>query len=199
MRIVDRPPTPGRECQAGLGQREVRCDAADRQSQRRLETVAGGDPPGIGLLVGDLAVAIGVEVETRLEGRDLGLVDDDVEEDPVRLDADARVVVDREVAERMRRGQRRDEENAEDPEQDSKCPAARVALTANVRGHCGSTGRVRDRSVIVRASQIMRHIFGHAPRIHRRWPRRLGVWDTRYRLRRMNEPVGRGASDTLAP
>ena len=65
-----------------------------RSSQRAYAT-------GLDLLVGDLAVRVGVEVEACLEGRDLGLVDDDIEQDPVRLDAHARVVVDREVAERV--------------------------------------------------------------------------------------------------
>ena len=49
-----------------------------------------------------------------LEGRDLRLVDDDVEEHPVRFDAQLGVVVDREVAERVRGDDRRQDEGSDD-------------------------------------------------------------------------------------
>ncbi len=68
----------------GLDHGERLGGAVDRQRERRRELLAGGASTGVGLGVGDLAVAVGVEVEPCLEGRDLGLVDDDVEEDPVR-------------------------------------------------------------------------------------------------------------------
>ena len=100
---------PGREGQPGLVEGERAPRSVDGQRQARLERRACGRAPGVGLGVGDLAVAVGVEAEACLEGRDLGLVDDDVEQDPVGLDADAGVVVDREVAERMRRRERRDD------------------------------------------------------------------------------------------
>ena len=96
------PADAGREGQPGLVEDERLPRPVDAQRQARLEGSAGGRAPGVGLGVGDLAVAIGVEAEARLERRDLGLVDDDVEQDPIGLDADPGVVVDGEVAERMR-------------------------------------------------------------------------------------------------
>ena len=64
--------------------------------------IAGGHASRVRLVVGDLAVAVRIEVEACLERRDLRLVDDDVEQDALGLDPDPGVVVDREVAERMR-------------------------------------------------------------------------------------------------
>ena len=96
-------------------------------------------PAGVGLGVGDLAVAVGVEVEACLEGRDLGLVDDDVEEDPVRLDADPGVVVDREVAERVGGGERGDEQRSDQPSRTAR-PARVGATRATASREVGVVG-----------------------------------------------------------
>ena len=110
-RIVDSPPTPGgKESPASTTVSAWAVPSTVSASDGR-ELLAGGASAGVGLGVGDLAVAVGVEVELRLERGDLGLVDDDVEEDPVGLDADPRVVVDREVAERVGGGQRGNEQH----------------------------------------------------------------------------------------
>ena len=84
----------------------------------------------------DVAVAIGIEPETGLECRDLGLVDDDVEVDRVRFDPDPRVVVDREVAERMGGHEGRGEEQERDGPEDRDEGPARTARTG---GHGGAS------------------------------------------------------------
>ena len=116
--------------EAGLDDGEGLGRAVDRQRERRRQLLAGGAATGIGLGVGDLAVAVGVEVEPRLEGGDLGLVDDDVEQDPVGLDADAGVVVDREVAERVGGDERGDEQHSDCAEQGGETQASASARTA---------------------------------------------------------------------
>ena len=102
------PAAPGGKRQAGGDRARGRAAApVDGQGQRAGEDRTGGDPLGLGLVVGDRAVAVGVDPELLLEGRDLGLVDDDVEDHAVGLDPDPGVVVDREVAERVGEGERR--------------------------------------------------------------------------------------------
>ena len=77
-----------------------------------------------------------------LERRDLGLVDDDVEEDRGRLDADAGVVVDREVAERMRASARRAATSAASDRDDGEdCAELR-------RDHGDEGTRVRHRAEV---------------------------------------------------
>ena len=71
-----------RERQAGVGR--GRGPGATPPTVRSSDGVRPShavDAAGVGLGVGDLAVAVGIEGEARLEGRDLRLVDDDVEED----------------------------------------------------------------------------------------------------------------------
>ena len=113
--------------------------AVDAQRERRRERLAGGDAPGVGLGVGDLAVAVGVEVEARLEGRDLRLVDDDVEQDPVGLDPDPGVVVDREVAERVRGGDGGQQQHRERGEARERRGAA-GAIVERASSSCGVPG-----------------------------------------------------------
>ena len=79
--------------------------------------------------------------------RDLRLVDHDVEQDPVRLDPDPGVVVDREVAERMRGRDRRDDECGTQPSEGGE--GAEVSEVS---------GPVVHRHVV--ASQSMRHLVG---------------------------------------
>ena len=125
------------------GERAPRSVNGERQA--RLERRAGRRAPGVGFGVGDLAVAVGVEAEACLEGRDLRLVDHDVEQDPVGLDPNAGVVVDGEVAERMRRGERRDDECGAQPGQGGEAAEASAV-----------SGPVVHRHVV--ASQRMRHL-----------------------------------------
>ncbi len=123
----------GWEGQAGFGQGQVLADVVDGQVERRLQLLARGDPAGFGFAVGHVAVAVRVEVEPCLERRDLRLVDDDVEQDPVRLDPDPGVVVDREVAQRVGEGQRREQERGDDPERRSNEPATSPARSTHCR------------------------------------------------------------------
>ena len=90
-RIVDRPPTPGGNVRPASSRTSAgRAPSTVSVEDRGRATSHAVDAAGVGLVVGDLAVAVGVEAEAGLEGRDLGLVDDDVEQDPVGLDPDAR-------------------------------------------------------------------------------------------------------------
>ena len=89
---------------------------------------AGRHAAGLQLGVRDLAILVRVERLPRLEGRDLGLVDDEIEGDPVGFDPEPRVVVDREIAERVGKHDRRQEEPRED------------------RQHEGATGRTHQSS-----------------------------------------------------
>ena len=179
MRIVDRPPTPaGNVRPASVERRAFDATPSTVSASVGSSAVAGGrrarrrspsseTSPSPSVSKSRRAWKVGISAWSMTTSRR-------IRSGSTRMPG---VVVDREVAERMRGRQRRDEEHAEDPEQDRQRPATRVARTAYERGHCGSTVRGRDRSVIVRASQVMRHIFGHAPRIHRRWPdraRRMG-------------------------
>ena len=95
----------GREGESGGADRQRHPVIGDTQVERPGQRRARGRLRDVRLGGGDGAVAIGVDGLLGLEGGDLGLVDDDVEGDAVRRDHDARVVVDREIAERMRRGQ----------------------------------------------------------------------------------------------
>ena len=85
-----------------------RADAAsasaprDRQPQVIGDRLARGRARVLQFRIGHGAIEIEVDVLPRLEGRDLGMIDDDVERYSIRLDPDAGVVVDREVAERVR-------------------------------------------------------------------------------------------------
>ena len=93
--------------------------------QGRRERLALADSAGIGLGVRDVAIAVRIECEAGLEGGDLRLVDDHVEEDAVGLDPDPRVVVDREVSERVRHGQRRYHEGHRHADPHGETDAAR--------------------------------------------------------------------------
>ena len=73
-----------REGEPGFDRSEVERVVVGRQPQVGGELVAGRDPARLDLLVGDRPVGVGVEILARLEGGDLGLVDDDVEEDAAR-------------------------------------------------------------------------------------------------------------------
>src|SRR5439155_20413682 len=95
------PAGPGRKAQSGRLDAEGEWTTAGRQGQARRESIAGDLALGLRLGAGDLGVAVGVDPLALGERRDLGLVDDDVEVDFRRLDADAGVVVDREVPKRM--------------------------------------------------------------------------------------------------
>ena len=88
--MVDSPPTPAGKVRPASVSGERRAAPVDHEARAIGGASRRRHPAGVGLGVGDLAVAIGVEVEAGLEGRDLRLVDDDVEEDPVGFDADAR-------------------------------------------------------------------------------------------------------------
>ena len=95
-----------RERQARFGEAEVERSAIDRQGDRPADLVAGCQATSLDLVVGHGPVPVQIEILTRLEGRDLGVIDHDVEQDPIDLDADLGVVIDREVAERMSAGGR---------------------------------------------------------------------------------------------
>ena len=86
------------------------------QLERWGEGLALAHSTGVGLLVGDFAVAIGIEAQPSLERRDLGLVHDDVEQDPIGLDPHARVVVDREVAEGVGERHGRQDQDQSEPD-----------------------------------------------------------------------------------
>ena len=105
-RIVERPPAPGGKASPASVSVSDSATPSTRRSNDGRRPSQQHLAAGVDLGVGDLAVTVGVEVESRLEGRDLRLVDDDVEEDPVGLDAQAGVVVDGEVAERVGEGRR---------------------------------------------------------------------------------------------
>ena len=91
--------------------------------------------------VRDLAILVRVERLPRLEGRDLGLVDDEIEGDPVGFDPEPRVVVDREIAERVgehdgrqeerRRGLRQHEGATGGAHQSSSARVVRAVRTAS--------------------------------------------------------------------
>ena len=108
----------GWEAQPRGDRDEGQAPSGDRQAERRGEHRAGGDPLRLGLGVGHRAVRVRVDPELLLEGRDLGLVDHDVEDHPVRLDPDPGEVVDREIAQRMGQRQRGHDEGEPDARDD---------------------------------------------------------------------------------
>ena len=73
------PADAGREREAGLGQLEGLAHAIDLELERGEQAPAGLDAAGIDFGLRQLAVAVGVESEASLEGRNLRLVDHDVE------------------------------------------------------------------------------------------------------------------------
>ena len=86
--------------------RGVRCGQrrrgpVDGQPEELPLPIAGRPDGRRGLGIGDVAVAVGVHRLALLERRDLGHVDHDVEPDLAGRQRDSRVMVDREVAERV--------------------------------------------------------------------------------------------------
>ena len=75
---------------------------------------AGRHAASLQLGVGNFAILVRVERLPRLECRNLGLVNDEIEGDAVGFDPEPGVVVDREIAERMGQHDRRQEEPRED-------------------------------------------------------------------------------------
>ena len=109
----------------GLQRRHDGCSVGGQgQLGGNLRALGGSPRRRLGLV--DLAVAIEVECGPCLERRDLGLVDDDIEQDSIDLDPDPGVVVDREVAERMRQHEGRDQQRRGD--RDERAEAATSAL-----------------------------------------------------------------------
>ncbi len=96
-----------RERQPRLERLEPQRRTPGRQVDRARDRPASSHPAGVDLVVGHRAVAVEVEALARLERGDLGLVDNDIEQHAIGFDANLGVVVDREVAEWMRRGDRR--------------------------------------------------------------------------------------------
>ena len=81
-------------------------DAVNTELERSSQFGTGGDATGVHLIGGHLAVVVEVQDEASLERRDFGMVDDDIEQDPVLLDAQTSVVIDREIPQwvRLRQG-----------------------------------------------------------------------------------------------
>ncbi len=132
----------GREREPRLVEDERLGGTVDGQAEVGSELLAGRLATDIRLVVGYLAVAVGIEPEARLEGRDLGLVDDDVEPDRLGFDADPGVVVDREVAERMGGGDGRDDEHRRhrDEHADPQATAAGAPPTAGRPPRAAASG-----------------------------------------------------------
>ena len=162
LRIVDSPPLPGgNESPAPIRPSRtavpstVRLEGpADRHAGRRARRRRLGRR--------QRPVAVEVEALARLERGDLGLVDDDVEHHPRRLDADPRVVVDREVAERVRQRDGRDDRHEHDARTRARSARGRAphrivarASRPRCRGH-----RVQRRPERERAAEVGRGLVG---------------------------------------
>ena len=108
----------GPELDARGRQRRLHGGAIDGEVQVVGQRIAGRNATRVQLGIRDFAVLVRVERLARLERRDLGLVDDEVEGDPVGFDPEPRVVVDREVAERVGEHDRRQHEDGEECERE---------------------------------------------------------------------------------
>ena len=101
-----------------------------------------GNATRVQLGIRDFAVLVRVERLARLERRDLGLVDDEVEGDPVGFDPEPRVVVDREVAERVGEHDRRQHEDGEECEREGAAGGShQVQLRHQRPGRIGAVVR----------------------------------------------------------
>ena len=101
---MERPPAPGGKDSPADSEGQRERGSVGGQGELRDQGGALGLTAGIDLLGRHRGVAVEVEVEPLLERRDLGLVDHEVDEDAVGADPDRGVVVDREVAQRVRGG-----------------------------------------------------------------------------------------------
>ncbi len=145
---MDNPPTPGGNdnpasvVTSGMASPPSMVSSSDVASSSHAV-----DAPCIDLLVRYGPVGVKVERLTLLERGDLGLVDHDIEQDPRRLDPHLGVVIDREVAERMRGGERGKEQDRDPGGHSGRRHApspssggARIAERAAVAASHGSEG-----------------------------------------------------------
>ena len=93
-------------------ERHLRSVHRERQTHREIGRGASGPPRAFGF--GEGPVGVGVDLRAELDRGDLGQVDHVVDPHLARRELDARVPVDREVAERMGRGGARSPEHDRD-------------------------------------------------------------------------------------
>ncbi len=147
-RNVDRPPAPaGKVIDAAPG---AVVSTAPSRSTTRCCTRSAQDvaAQAVDFLVAHCAVAVGVHALALLEGRNLGHVDHDVEVDPIGPDRQSRVVVDREVAERMGEGSRREEGPGRDGERNGEQAESRA--TSHVGEGTTHAARMDDEHAVPR-------------------------------------------------
>ena len=118
------------ELDAGGRQLRLHRRALDGEVQVVGQRSAGRHATRLQLGVRDLPVLVRVECLTRLERRDLGLVDDEIEGDAVGFDAQSRVVVDREIAERVGEHDRRQHDEGQHCERESAAGDAHQCRSA---------------------------------------------------------------------
>ena len=186
IRIVDQATDTGREGEPGLGQsralgaphrRPAPAPAQSSHAVTRPASVSSSDTsPSPSVSKSRRAWKVGISAWSTTTSRRIA----------VGLDADPRVVVDREVAERVGRGQRGEQEHAEDAEQDGQTASMRRRASRRTAGRSVS-GEVGRSSV---ASQVMGISSAMLPGSTCADPR-AGVWDTRQPPARMNEASGR--------
>ena len=164
MRSVDSPALPAGNAMPASTSRIGVADPATEKAQVATDRRAARLPRGRQLGCRQGAIRIGIERLPGLEGRDLGLVDDDVEQHPRRLDPDPRVVVDREVAERMRQCDASDHQDQDRAQREAPCEGRTGALIGSSPGRRSPARERRD--------QAPAQEQGHSP--GRRRPRTTG-------------------------